>query len=113
MAASEPESVLSPVVRAHISHAVIATYVADAAAAVPGVAALAGGKPVRVSSAVPERGPVDIEVRIVLAAGFAVPAVAHALHVAVGAYLESMVAVAVGRLLVVVDEVAGAHDAAE
>src|SRR4051812_43880035 len=37
------ESVLSQKVHAHISHAVIATYAADAAQEVPGVHALLGG----------------------------------------------------------------------
>ena len=106
MEGNEPESVHSPVVRAHISHAVIATYVADAAADVPGIAALAGSKAVRVSTADAAAGTVDIEVHLDLAAGHAAPTVARALDGAIAGYLRSMVAVEVGSLAIVVEDVA-------
>jgi uncharacterized alkaline shock family protein YloU len=106
MDAEEPESVHSPVVRAHISHAVIATYVADAAAGVPGIAQLAGNKAVRVTTAVSEAGTVDIEVHLVLAPGHAAPTVARALDASSRDFLRSMVAVEVGLLSIIVEDVA-------
>jgi uncharacterized alkaline shock family protein YloU len=101
-----PESVHSPVVRAEISHAVIATYVVDAVSGVDGVAALAGSRPVRIASSPDESSLVDVEVRLVLAGDACCPDTSRAVNGAVRRYLESMVAVRVRRLSVLVEGVA-------
>ena len=98
-----PESVHSAVVKAHISHAVIASYVADALATVDGVGGLAGGKAVRVGTRDDIAGHVDLEIRLVLRDRAAAPDVARAVDRAVREYLQSMVAVDVGRLALVVE----------
>jgi uncharacterized alkaline shock family protein YloU len=117
------ESVHSPVVRAHISHAVIATYVADAVLGVPGVTGIVGGsfgslerradpdcarRAVRVTSA---DGGVGLVVRVRLGYGASAPAVCRAIDRSVRDYLAAMVAVSVGRLQIVVDQI-GVDDGA-
>jgi uncharacterized alkaline shock family protein YloU len=101
-----PESQSTPAVRAHVSHAVVATYVADAVEQVAGVA-LATARGVRVTGT---EGPVDIELHVALAAGVAAPAASHALDTAVRTYLHSMMAIEAGRISVVVEEAAGVPD---
>lgn len=101
-----PEPASPPAVRAHVSHAVIATYVADAVEQVAGVA-LAAPRAVRVSGA---DGSVDIELHVALTAGVAAPAASHALDAAVRVYLHSMMALETGRLSVVIEEAAGVAD---
>src|SRR3954468_7498581 len=97
------ESVLSQKVHAHISHAVIATYAADAAGEVKGVHALLGGhfgsldrrtdperaaKAVRVSS----RGDaVALDVHLLVEWRVAIPDVTAQVNTAVRRYLHSMV----------------------
>lgn len=100
-----PEST-TPAVRAHVSHAVVAAYVADAVEQVAGVA-LAASRAVRVTGA---EGPVDIELHVALGAGVAAPAASHALDTAVRTYLHSMMAIETGRISVVVEEAAGVPD---
>lgn len=100
-----PESPTSPAVRAHVSHTVIATYVADAAAQVTGVS-LANGRPVRIAG----EGPVDLELHVALAAGTAAPEASRALAGAVRSYLYSMIALDTGRITVIVEEAAGVAD---
>jgi len=121
-----PESVLSSSLRAHISHAVIATYVADAALGVNGVAGLVGGsfgslerrsdpdraaRGVHVSTPEPEGGAVDLGLRLLLADGASAPEVCRAVDAAVREYLEAMAAVAVGRLSIVVEGIASGREA--
>jgi uncharacterized alkaline shock family protein YloU len=98
------ESVHSVVVRADISHAVIATYVADAVRGVPGVTALTASRPVRVVNA-PDDGSVDVDVRIVIAPSASCPDVSRAIDRAVRSYLGSMVAVLARRVSVTVEGV--------
>ena len=100
-----PEST-TPAVRAHVSHAVVAAYVADAVEQVAGVT-LAASRAVRVAGA---EGPVDIELHVALGAGVAAPAASHALDTAVRTYLHSMMAIETGRISVVVEEAAGVAD---
>ena len=101
-----PESPSTPVVRAHVSHAVVAAYVADAVEQVAGVT-LATARAVRVTGA---EGPVDIELHVALRAGIAAPVASHALDAAVRTYLHSMMALETGRISVVVEEAAGVAD---
>ena len=101
-----PESPSTPAVRAHVSHAVVATYVADAVDQVAGVA-LVTTRPVRVTGA---EGPVDIELHVALGAGIAAPAASRALDAAVRTYLHSMMALDTGHISVVVEEAAGVAD---
>jgi uncharacterized alkaline shock family protein YloU len=116
------ESVLSSSLRAHISHAVIATYVADAALGVAGVAGLVGGsfgslerrsdpdraaRAVTVATPSPGVGDVDLAVRLLLLRGATAPDVCRAVDRAVRDYLASMVAVTVGRVSIVVEGFAG------
>src|SRR5262249_52374067 len=113
------ESVHSQAVRAHISHAVIATYAADAAVEVDGVHALVGGRvgsldwrtePDRAAQAVRVAarggGAVALDTRLVVAWGAAIPEVAARVAAAVRAYLESMVDLPVAEVTVFVDGVA-------
>jgi len=113
------ESVHSPSVRAHISHAVIATYAADAASEVDGVHALVGGRvgsldrrtePDRAAKAVrvtacPDGG-VDLDVHLVAVFGASLPDTADRVASAVRRYLQSMVDLRVQELTVYVDGVA-------
>jgi hypothetical protein len=101
-----PEPQSTPAVRAHVSHAVVATYVADAVDQVAGVT-LATARGVRVTGA---EGPVDIELHVALGAAVAAPAASHALDAAVRTYLHSMMALDTGRISVVVEEAAGVPD---
>ena len=105
-----PASVHPPVVRAHISHAVIATYVADATLAVPGVAALAerASRSIHVRPAGYGDGVVDLDLGIVLDAGASAPTVCRAVDAGVRAYLASMVAVETDAVSIVVEGVAAA-----
>jgi hypothetical protein len=95
----------SPAVRAHVAHPVIATYVADAMAQVPGIR-LTATRPVRVSG----DGPVDLELHVALAADTAAPDACRAAAAAVRRYLQSMMAIDTGRITVVVEEAAGVAD---
>ncbi|CAA9527483.1 MAG: hypothetical protein AVDCRST_MAG79-635 [uncultured Thermoleophilia bacterium] len=117
------ESVHSPVVHAHISHAVIASYVADAALSVPGLHGFAGGgfgplerrgeraaRGVRVSHAGDDEGRVDLELRVVLDADADGPEVCQRIDDVVRDYLRSMVAVETGSVRVVVEGVTDAGD---
>jgi hypothetical protein len=101
-----PESPSTPVVRAHVSHAVVAAYVADAVEQVAGVT-LATAHAVRVTGA---EGPVDIELHVALRAGTAAPVASHALDDTVRTYLQSMMALETGRISVVIEEAAGVAD---
>jgi uncharacterized alkaline shock family protein YloU len=106
---AEPsESVHSAVVRAEISHAVIASYVVDAINGSDGVAALSGSRPVRIINTGDEDGLVDVDVRLVLAEDASCPETSRTINTAVRRYLESMVAVRVRRLTVLVEDVADA-----
>jgi uncharacterized alkaline shock family protein YloU len=103
-----PDSTSTPAVRAHVSHAlvshaVIATYVADAVEQVAGVS-LAAPRAVRVTGS---EGPIDLELHVALAAGVGAPAACHALDGAVRRFLHSMMALETGRISVVVEEAAG------
>jgi uncharacterized alkaline shock family protein YloU len=115
-----PESVHSRGVRAHISHAVIATYAADALAEVDGVAGLLGGHfgsrdrrtdPERAAKAVHVEvnpgGTVALTVHVLVAYGASIPDVAAAAGAAVRRYLRSMVDVEVEAVTLHVDAVAG------
>jgi uncharacterized alkaline shock family protein YloU len=97
------ESVLSQKVHAHISHAVIATYAADAAQEVDGVYALLGGhfgsldrrtdperaaKAVRVSS---REGGVTLAIHLLVEWGASIPDVAAGVVHQVTRYLREMV----------------------
>jgi len=119
-AAAGPESVHSRAVRAHISHAVIATYAADALAEVDGVAGLLGGHfgsrdrrtdPERAAKAVrvelSPAGTVALTVHVVVAYGASIPDVASAAAEAVRRYLRSMVDLEVEAVTLHVDAVAG------
>jgi uncharacterized alkaline shock family protein YloU len=102
-ASAAAESVHSQKVHAHISHAVIATYAADAAQEVAGVHALLGGhfgsldrrtdperaaKAVRVSA---RDGGVSLAIHVVVEWGASIPDVAAAVDEAVRRYLREMV----------------------
>ncbi len=118
------ESVHSPKVRAHISHAVIATYAADAAAEVEGVHALVGGRlgsldrrsdPERAAKAVrvsarPDGG-VDLDVHLAVAWLAPIPDVAARVAAAVRGYLASMVDLRVSAVTVYVEGVGPADGA--
>ena len=119
-ATAGPESVHSRGVRAHISHAVIATYAADALAEVDGVAGLLGGHfgsrdrrtdPERAAKAVHVEvapgGTVDLTVHVVVAYGASIPDVAAAAAGSVRRYLRSMVDLEVEAVTLHVDAVAG------
>src|SRR4051794_16917275 len=98
-----PESVLSPKVHAHISHAVIATYAADAAQEVAGVHALLGGHfgsldrrtdPERAAKAVrvsPREDGVSLAIHLVVEWDVSIPDVAAAVSDQVCRYLREMV----------------------
>ena len=112
------ESVHSQAVRAHISHAVIATYAADAAVEVEGVHALVGGRVGSLTGAPSRSGrPRRCASRAAPAApwrsdrpgrhvGFVDPRGRRRVSSAVGAYLESMVDLPVAEVTVFVDGVA-------
>jgi uncharacterized alkaline shock family protein YloU len=112
------ETVHSPAVAAHISHAVIATYAAAAAQDVNGVRGLVGGhfgglerrtdpdraaKGVRVSS---DGDDVDVELHVVTEWGASIPEIAAALERQVRSYLASMLDLEPRAVAVLVDDVA-------
>jgi uncharacterized alkaline shock family protein YloU len=112
------ETVHSPAVAAHISHAVIATYAAAAAQDVAGVRGLVGGhfgglerrtdpdraaKGVRVSS---DGDGVDVELHVVTDWGASIPAVATQLERQVRAYLASMLDLEPRSVSVLIEDIA-------
>ncbi len=114
------ESAHPAVVHAHISHAVVATYAADAALGVPGVHALASGvlgaldrrgdrglRGPRVTASAEGDGHVDLELRLVLEPDASAPAVARSVNRAVRDFLLATAAVETGQVRVVVEAVAG------
>jgi uncharacterized alkaline shock family protein YloU len=115
-AAGAAESVHSPGVSAHISHAVIAAYAAAAAREVAGVHALTGGHlgrlerrgdPDRLGVRVTAAGEaVDLELHVITEWGASIPTVAAAVERSVRTYLASMIDLDVGALVVVIDDVA-------
>jgi uncharacterized alkaline shock family protein YloU len=115
------ESVHSPSVSAHISHAVIATYAAAAAREVPGVRGIADGhlgllerrsepdrapRGVRVVSAGDDA--IGVELHVVAEWGASLPEVAAMLQSAVRGYLSAMIELDVRDVSVVIDDVAPA-----
>ena len=117
---ADAESVHSQSVRAHISHAVIATYAADAAREVPGVHGLLGGQfgsagrrtdPERSAKAVrvlTHNGDdrLSLELHLVIAWDRSVPEVAAAVGDEVRRYLRSMIDLEVAEITVFVDGLA-------
>jgi uncharacterized alkaline shock family protein YloU len=114
-----PESVHSPAVSAHISHAVIATYAADAALEAGGVHGLLGGhfgsldrridperaaKAVRVDS--DALGGIALELHIVVEEGVSIPETAQRVREGVRGYLSSMIDLDVEEITVLVDGLA-------
>ncbi len=112
------ESVHSPSVSAHISHAVIATYAAAATREVAGVRGIPDGhlgllerraepdrapRGVRVQS---DGGRVALEVHLVAEWGASLPDVAADVQRAVRDYLAAMIELEVEEVAVVVDDVA-------
>ncbi len=114
------ESVHSPSVSAHISHAVIATYAAAAAREVPGVRGISDGHLGRLERrAEPDRAPrgvrvladgdeIALELHVVAQWGARLPDVAAALQSAVRDYLAAMIELEVRQVAVVIDDVAPA-----
>jgi len=112
------ESVHSPAVSAHISHAVIATYAAAAVQDVAGVAAVGGGHigpierrpdPERAGRGVKilaDGDAIDLEVHVVTEWGASIPAVAADVEREVRRYLQSMIDLDVRGVAVLVDDVA-------
>ncbi len=112
------ESVHSPAVAAHISHAVIAAYAAAAAREVVGVQAITDGsvglldrrtdverapRGVRVSA---DGDRIDVELRLVADWGARLPDLALAVQDAVRVHLTAMIQLEVGEVTVVVEDVA-------
>lgn len=114
------ESVHSPSVSAHISHAVIATYAAAAAREVPGVRGISDGHlGLLERRAEPDRAPrgvrvladgdgIALELHVVAEWGARLPDVAAALQSAVRDYLAAMIELEVRQVAVVIDDVAPA-----
>ena len=113
------ESVHSPSVSAHISHAVIATYAAAAAREVAGVRGIADGHlGLLERRADPDRAPrgvrvvsagddaVALELHVVAEWGSRLPDVASAVQSAVRDYLASMIELDVRDVAVMIDDVA-------
>ena len=100
---SADESVLSTAVRAHISHAVIAAYVADAVEAADAGAALAGepGKAVRVTAADPS---INLDLKLIVESGRPAPEAARAIDAAIRHDLEQLVAVPVAAVRIVFED---------
>jgi uncharacterized alkaline shock family protein YloU len=98
------ESILSTAVRAHISHAVIAAYVADAVEAAAAGAVLAGdpGKAVRVTTE--EDSTVDLELRLTVVAGHSAADAARSIDAAVRRDLQQLVAVPVTGMRIVFED---------
>jgi uncharacterized alkaline shock family protein YloU len=113
------ESVHSPAMSAHISHAVIATYAAAAARGVAGVHEICDGHLVRPERPPePDRAPrgvrvqsdggvLAVELRVVAGWGVSLPGMAVAVQSAVREHLAAMTELEVGDVTVVVDDVAG------
>lgn len=114
------ESVHSPSVSAHISHAVIATYAAAAAREVAGVRGISDGHlGLLERRAEPDRAPrgvrvlaegdqIGLELHVVVEWGARLPDVAAALETAVRDHLAAMSELAVRDVTVVIDDVAPA-----
>jgi uncharacterized alkaline shock family protein YloU len=114
------ESVHSPSVSAHISHAVIATYAAAAAREVPGVRGISDGHlGLLERRAEPDRAPrgvrvvadgdeIGLELHVVAEWGACLPDVAAALETAVRGHLAAMTELDVRDVTVVIDDVAPA-----
>jgi uncharacterized alkaline shock family protein YloU len=114
------ESVHSPSVSAHISHAVIATYAAAAAREVAGVRGVSDGHlGLLERRAEPDRAPrgvrvladgdeVALELHVVAEWGARLPDVAAAVQKAVREYLAAMIELDVRQVAVVIDDVAPA-----
>jgi uncharacterized alkaline shock family protein YloU len=114
------ESVHSPSVSAHISHAVIATYAASAAREVPGVRGISDGHlGLLERRAEPDRAPrgvrvladgdhIALELHVVAEWGAILPDVAAAVQAAVREYLSAMIDLDVRDVAVVIDDVAPA-----
>jgi uncharacterized alkaline shock family protein YloU len=112
------ESVHSPSVSAHISHAVIATYAAAAAREVTGVRGIPDGHlGLLERRAEPDRAPrgvrvltegerLTLEVHVVAEWGSLLPDVAAEVQRAVRDYLAAMIELDVEEVAVVVDDVA-------
>jgi uncharacterized alkaline shock family protein YloU len=112
------ESVHSPSVSAHISHAVIATYAAAAARDVAGVRGIPDGHlGLLERRAEPDRAPrgvrvlaegdrLTLEVHVVAEWGSLLPEVAAEVQRAVRDYLAAMIELDVEEVTVVVDDVA-------
>ncbi len=116
-AAAPLESVHSPTVSAHISHAVIASYAAAAAREVAGVHAITDGhvglrerrseldrapRGVRVSS---DAGRIALHLHLIVEYGCDVAAVADAVDSSVREFLRSMIDLEVAELELTVDDV--------
>ena len=108
------ESIHSAAASAHISHAVIATYAAAAAAEVEGVHAIAGAQRGGID---PERVPkgvrvtadgdgVELELHLVTEWGASIPRVASEVSRHVSEYLSSMIELEPVWVAVVIDDVA-------
>ena len=114
------ESVHSPSVSAHISHAVIATYAAAAAREVAGVRGISDGHlGLLERRAEPDRAPrgvrvladgehIGLELHLVAEWGAMLPDVAAAVQAAVREYLSAMIDLDVRDVAVVIDDVAPA-----
>jgi uncharacterized alkaline shock family protein YloU len=114
------ESVHSPSVSAHISHAVIATYAAAAAREVAGVRGISDGHlGLLERRAEPDRAPrgvrvladgddIALELHVVAEWGARLPDVAAALQRSVREYLAAMIELDVRQVAVVIDDVAPA-----
>ncbi len=92
---------------AHFSHAVIAAYVADAVAAARAGVTLAGAPAKAVRIAIGEDGQsINLDVKVILEYGLAAPLAARALDAAIRQDLDQLVAVTIGTVRVVVEDVA-------
>lgn len=111
------ESVHSPTVSAHISHAVIASYAAAAARDVPGVRGITDGhlglrerraeldRAPRGIRVLPEGDEIALHIRLILDYGCDVAAVTDAVEVSVRDFLRSMIDLEVAELELTVDDV--------
>jgi uncharacterized alkaline shock family protein YloU len=92
---------------AHFSHAVIAAYVADAVAAARAGVTLAGAPAKAVRVAIREDGrSINLDVKVILEYGVAAPVAARAVDAAIRHDLDQLVAVTIGTIRVVVEDVA-------
>ncbi|HUZ84167.1 MAG TPA: Asp23/Gls24 family envelope stress response protein [Gaiellales bacterium] len=110
------ESVHSPTVSAHISHAVIASYAAAAAREVAGVRAIADGHGLRDRRPDPDRAPrgvrvssdgdrIALHLHVILDYGTDVAAAAEAADAGVRGFLRSMIDLELDELEITVDDV--------